>query len=78
MPPQREDWCDEFEDAINEGLSDRFPVELRDMVRGHCIFAPMTMDEAKAYRLKLMDERSAYAERGNGLFEAGGFNLCEH
>lgn len=48
------------------------------MVREQCEFAPITMDEAKAYRLELMEERSAYAETGNGIFEAGDFNLCEH
>jgi hypothetical protein len=78
VPPQREDWCDEFTDAINEGLSSRFPVELQDMVREHCDFAPISMDEAKAYRLELMEERSAYADGGNSLFEGGEFNLCEH
>ncbi|KAL4982437.1 hypothetical protein BDW68DRAFT_192152 [Aspergillus falconensis] len=41
-------------------------------------FTPMTMDEAKAYRLELMDERSEASESENELFTRGGFALCEH
>ncbi|PYI25848.1 hypothetical protein BP00DRAFT_430851 [Aspergillus indologenus CBS 114.80] len=38
----------------------------------------MTMEEAKAYRLELMEERSVLQDTQNGAFETGSFSLCEH
>ncbi|OJK04301.1 hypothetical protein ASPACDRAFT_73958 [Aspergillus aculeatus ATCC 16872] len=38
----------------------------------------MTMEEAKAYRLELMEERSVFQDKQNGAFETGSFSLCEH
>lgn len=48
------------------------------MVHKTVDFTPMTMDEAKEYRLKLMDERSAKSIQTNHVFETGQFSLCEH
>ncbi|KAL3472540.1 hypothetical protein BJX99DRAFT_214159 [Aspergillus californicus] len=79
IPPQREDWCTAWKQAMDDVLVARkLPPELRDMIYRDAAFQPMTMDEAKAYRLELMDERSANSENGNRAFEVGGFNLCEH
>ncbi|KAL2865011.1 DUF4246 domain-containing protein [Aspergillus lucknowensis] len=78
VPPQREDWCDEWKEATAEALARRLPIELQDMVQKDVGFEPMTMDEAKEYRLELMDERTANSEVGNQAFETGGFSLCEH
>lgn len=39
---------------------------------------PMTMDEAKTYRLELMEERKVTHEAQSAIFEMGGFSLCEH
>ncbi|KAL2827946.1 hypothetical protein BDW59DRAFT_159904 [Aspergillus cavernicola] len=79
IPPQREDWCQEWKGAVHDVLGRRLPVELQDMVhKNNSGFTPMTLDEAKKYRLEIMDERSVTSEQGNHLFEQGGFSLCEH
>ncbi len=78
VPPQREDWCTEWTDSIQEALGQRLPVELQDMIMSDVDHAPMTMDEAKEYRIKLMEERSVKSTDANRRFELGGFNLCEH
>lgn len=77
VPPQREDWWTERRAALDESLS-RLPPELRNMVHGDMDDAPMTMDEAKEYRLELMEERKAAAVDQNEEFETGNFSLCEH
>ena len=54
------------------------PPELRNMVHGEMDVTPITMDEAKNYRLDLMEERKAAAVEHNSDFENGNFSLCEH
>ncbi|KAL4966147.1 DUF4246 domain-containing protein [Aspergillus stella-maris] len=38
----------------------------------------MTLEEAKKYRLELMEERGLRSNDANEAFENGAFNLCEH
>ena len=38
----------------------------------------MTMEEAKAYRVELMEERGLKSEENNVAFQMGNFGLCEH
>lgn len=78
VPPQREDWCSEWKDSIQKTLGQRLPVELQHMVLSNADYTPMTMDEAKEYRIKLMEERGAKSTEANRMFEKGGFGLCEH
>ncbi|KAL3458969.1 hypothetical protein BJX64DRAFT_291741 [Aspergillus heterothallicus] len=78
VPPQREDWCKEWTQATRDVLAPRLPVELQQMVHRDVDFKPMTLDEAKKYRLELMDERTAKLEKENEKFQDGGFSLCEH
>ncbi|KAL4993640.1 hypothetical protein BDV10DRAFT_189787 [Aspergillus recurvatus] len=78
VPPQREDWCNEWAEVTRNVLASRLPVELQAMVRENLDFTPMSMDEAKGYRLELMDERSLKSDSENELFTRGGFSLCEH
>ncbi|KAL4861494.1 hypothetical protein BDV12DRAFT_65032 [Aspergillus spectabilis] len=78
VPPQREDWCTEWKDVMQKTIGKRLPVELQCMVLGDLNFTTMTMDEAKEYRLKLMEERGSKSEAANVAFEQGGFHLCEH
>ncbi|GFF34443.1 hypothetical protein IFM46972_04225 [Aspergillus udagawae] len=78
VPPQREDWCKEWKQSVDDVLGKRLPVELQNMVHKTVDFTPMTMDEAKEYRLKLMDERSLKSTQTNRVFETGSFSLCEH
>ncbi|KAL4804975.1 hypothetical protein BDV18DRAFT_161375 [Aspergillus unguis] len=78
VPPQREDWCNEWKEAVHDALGERLPFELQDMVQQNSELNPMTMGEAKALRLELMDERSKKEVEFNKDFEHGGFSLCEH
>lgn len=76
VPPQREDWGAEKQEAVGQVLS-RLPRELQDIVQSDTT-PLMTMQEAKDYRLELMKERGLSSEKANELFETGDFNLYEH
>ena len=79
VPPQREDWWKERKETIKGLLGSRLPVELQDMVADNIsAINPISMDEAKQYRLELMEERKGTAAEQNAHFETGSFNLCEH
>lgn len=76
VPPQQRDWWgDEIKStrAINV-----FPEELQEEVIRAVDEFPISMDEAKEIRLKLMDERKKYVVSQTDAFEAGEFSLCEH
>lgn len=77
VPPQREDWWIERRVALEKSLT-VLPPGLRSMVHGEMDVTPITMDEAKNYRLDLMEERKTAAVEHNSDFEKGNFNLCEH
>lgn len=76
VPPQREDWADERDNAVDQVLS-RLPRELQDFVQSDLDHS-LTMKEAKEYRLELMKERGLHSKRNNRQFERGDFSLCEH
>lgn len=78
VPPQREDWWKERKQVIDKLLGERLPVELQEMVKDYIDATPITMDEAKQYRLELMEERKIATVEQNGKFETGIFSLCEH
>ncbi|KAL5344631.1 hypothetical protein ACLOAV_010323 [Pseudogymnoascus australis] len=78
VPPQREDWSKERKQVVDKLLGERLPVELQDMVTKTMDATPITMDEAKQYRLELMEERKAGTVEQNEKFEFGDFSLCEH
>lgn len=77
VPPQREDWWEKKKQIVAQVLR-RLPLELQDMVTQDLDATPITMDEAKRYRLELMEERKGERLKQNDRFEANGFNLCEH
>ena len=77
VPPQREEWWKEKKQVVAQVLS-RLPLELQDMVTQDLDATPITMDEAKGYRLELMEERKGESSKRNDRFEADSFNLCEH
>lgn len=80
IPPQREDWWSDRKELIGELLARALPVELQDMVSegiNATSISPITTDEAKKYRLELMEERKASESDKNAAFEIGNFNLCE-
>lgn len=76
VPPQREDWGYERQNAVNQALAN-LPAELQDIVQGD-LEPLMTMEKAKEYRLELMEERGLRSGKHNLHFEAGDFHLCEH
>ncbi|KAJ5787524.1 hypothetical protein N7457_002514 [Penicillium paradoxum] len=78
VPPQQKDWGIEREQLIGGLLSRNLPVELQEMVRDGLDSPLMSLDEAKAHRLKLMEERSIQSKENNETFEMGDFSLCEH
>ncbi|KAJ5937909.1 hypothetical protein N7454_004251 [Penicillium verhagenii] len=79
VPPQQEDWGKEKEDLTQELLSKRLPVELGNMVCDEGLLQPlMTMEEAKKFRLELMEERAVDSQVQNDTFEKYSFSLCEH
>jgi hypothetical protein len=79
IPPQREDWWKERRKVVGQLLGGRLPVELQEMVTGDLGTAcSVSMDEAKQYRLELMEERKTAAVHQNENFETGDFSLCEH
>ncbi|KAJ5203771.1 uncharacterized protein N7498_004650 [Penicillium cinerascens] len=78
VPPQQADWSKGRKNLIDELLGTRLPVELREMVRKDLPKSVMTLDEAKEYRLELMEERSIQTREQNEGFISGEFSLCEH
>ncbi|KAH7140604.1 hypothetical protein EDB81DRAFT_655028 [Dactylonectria macrodidyma] len=55
------------------------PPELMDIVRGEFGDAlPMSLDEAKEHRLKLMDARTTFQKEARDLWEEVDYNFCEH
>lgn len=78
VPPQQQDWGKERQKLVKDLLSQNLPPELQNMVEKDMPATFTTMDEAKAYRLDLMAERSVRAEVNNTVFETGSFSLCEH
>lgn len=78
VPPQQEEWGKERRKLVDDLLSQNLPPELQVMVEKDLSSAFITMDEAKAYRLELMQERSVKGEVHNRAFEMGSFSLCEH
>ncbi|KAG9041731.1 hypothetical protein FS837_011825 [Tulasnella sp. UAMH 9824] len=78
IPPQQAEW---YEDAMLHqpptSLLQRLPAEL---IRETTRQSPnlMTLDEAKKYRLELMDERTAFVETHDEYHYQAEFNFCEH
>ncbi|KAL1965830.1 hypothetical protein VTN77DRAFT_5151 [Rasamsonia byssochlamydoides] len=78
IPPQRADWWEERLNLRRDVLAQKLPPELQEMVIKNLDDFPITMEEAKQYRLELMEERSAASQEQNEKFEVGAFSLCEH
>ncbi|KAF7328813.1 hypothetical protein MVEN_02510200 [Mycena venus] len=73
VPPQQVEWaCDELQELFeNEqrSLVSRLPQELVD---------PIKEQEAEAYGLKLMEERTVFGEKHSDIAYGVQFNSCEH
>ncbi|KAJ7216278.1 hypothetical protein B0H12DRAFT_1154159 [Mycena haematopus] len=80
IPPQQADWVAEaFEEACGQpsSLLGVLPQELRDLIKDHFPTTVMSLEEAAAYRLELMEERTASVTAHNGEYVQP-FNMCEH
>ncbi|KAG8912589.1 hypothetical protein FRC00_004199 [Tulasnella sp. 408] len=78
IPPQQAEW---YEDAMQHApptsLLRKLPAEvIRETTRQSPNL--MTLDEAKTYRLELMDERTAFVETHDKKHFQAEFNFCEH
>ncbi|KAE8385357.1 hypothetical protein BDV23DRAFT_190874 [Aspergillus alliaceus] len=71
IPPQRADWWDERQghrrDLTKKHVDNLLPVELDG--------SPITLEEAKKYRLELMEERSVLGKESNKRYETGDLSL---
>ncbi|KAM0346281.1 hypothetical protein ACHAPU_005708 [Fusarium lateritium] len=60
--------------------SGSLPAELMNMVKEEAakIQGPMSLEEAKEHRLKLMDERTQFQRKVESEWESETYNFCEH
>lgn len=81
VPPQQRDWWSEAVErdsvSVGKGLGG-LSAELRKEVFNNVDDFPISMEEAKEIRLKLMEERSKFVIPQGRQFEATEFSLCEH
>ncbi|KAF7185222.1 hypothetical protein HII31_13497 [Pseudocercospora fuligena] len=77
VPPQQRHW---WKKAMEEkgSLIQRLPVELADQVVDNVEDFPITIEEAKGIRERLMDERRTFVDSTMQEFEDNGYCFCEH
>lgn len=76
VPPQQQHWWAQGLEP-KDGDRPRLPAELRTMVRDSMDW-PIGLEEAKATRLELMDERSALNQKGDEQLSYIEWGFCEH
>ncbi|KIO34030.1 hypothetical protein M407DRAFT_227251 [Tulasnella calospora MUT 4182] len=78
IPPQQAEWYElAMQRAPENSPLRKLPAEIRREIAQQ-VPNLMTLEEAKKYRLELMDERTMFVEtHDEGYFNAE-FNLCEH
>lgn len=75
VPPQQKDWWSpEIRDS---GLLARMPTEVLDQIVADVEDFPISMEEAKRLRLKLMKERELYANEVNKDVEEAPFEFYD-
>jgi hypothetical protein len=81
VPPQQRHWWSEgvTKAFANSGEAmGQLSAELKEKVFEDVEDFPIGMEEAKAIRLQLMDERKSYVTEQGWNFEKRTFSLCEH
>ncbi|KAG6913482.1 hypothetical protein DXG01_006524 [Tephrocybe rancida] len=73
---QREWWSEAVKEA--KGPIGTLPLELQDKVVSSVENFPISLEEAKALRVQLMDERKEYVVEHEQSFMRHKFSLCEH
>jgi hypothetical protein len=79
VPPQQQVWglsAVAADPALRDTIG-KLPVELVNRI-DELVDGKMTLEEAKKYRLELMDERTAFVKENNEKFFGAPFSLCEH
>ncbi|KAF8601401.1 hypothetical protein BDV93DRAFT_608140 [Ceratobasidium sp. AG-I] len=76
VPPQQQDWRFKAT-AANPVLQEHFSPEIINLIDS-LGDGTLTRKEAEEYRLKLMDERTAFVEQNTEMHFSRGFNMCEH
>ena len=76
MPPQQKDWWGEK--LWETRALGSIPREVHEFIVDEVDGFPMTMEQAKAWRLELMEERKTFVKEHNDGFEGDEFALCEH
>ncbi|KAG6807907.1 hypothetical protein H0H92_006026 [Tricholoma furcatifolium] len=78
VPCQQRDWWSAEVVRDGENAMARLPVEVQDHIIQEVDEFPISMDEAKALRLKLMGERAVFVKYYDDAFHQHTFSLCEH
>jgi hypothetical protein len=69
-------------DAVMLGEKAKLPAEMLDMVKEYFgpekQHLPMSVEEAREHREKLMQERSAYVKTSENDWYGENYNFCEH
>ncbi|KAG6827058.1 hypothetical protein H0H87_005682, partial [Tephrocybe sp. NHM501043] len=77
VPCQQREWWAEAINTKRSALSN-LPVEIRDHIVQDVEDFPISLQEAKEARLKLMEERSVFVVKHDEEFNSHQFSLCEH
>ncbi|KAG8723413.1 hypothetical protein FRC12_010899 [Ceratobasidium sp. 428] len=79
VPPQQQEWRSTAISANEtlKGAFNKLAPEIIDRVSS-LAEGTMTLEEAKAYRLELMDERKAFVTQNDEKYFEVAFDLCEH
>ena len=77
VPCQQQEWWWEVTRTKENQQIASLPRELQDQILEDVDF-PISLQEAKALRLELMDERKAFVVKHGKGFESDTFALCEH
>jgi hypothetical protein len=76
VPCQQREWW--AEEVWGRGLSQKLPYEIQDVVTRNVEQFPIGIEEAKALREELMQERKAFVRMHDTKFTSETFSLCEH
>lgn len=78
VPPQQKDWW--AKEINQEGLLDKLPPEIADLVYERVEDFPLSFEQAKEMRAELMAERGAHNDRvaDGSLFDEESYCFCEH
>jgi hypothetical protein len=79
VPPQQKEWRTSGinTNPVLKGAFDKLAPEIIDYIDS-MTEGTMAREEADAYRLELIDERTAFVEKKDRGDFMGRFNLCEH